>query len=431
MENVVITGYGIACPLGMGGEAVARAVAGSQSGVRAIPAMADAGWPAPLGGVIQDGDFDPKEWVKPRKSLKVMAREIQLAFACGEQAWDAAGLQDTAIDPERMGVVCGAGLMYCDPSELEASYRACMPEGGFEFDLWGQAGMRELYPLWMLKYLPNMSASHLGIRRDARGPTNSIAHGDASSLLALSEAAGIIRRGGADVMLTGGSSSRLHLVDPLWPEGARAWRSGVDPAEACRPFDADRTGSICGEGAAVLVLESESHARRRGARPLARVASVVCRSEDSTPTHKPTGRAIEQSIAGALERSGVTREELAFVKAHAGGARRGDAIEARAIRNTLGDIPVTAPKSYFGNCGAAGGAVELTLAVMALAGGQTPSTLNYQTPDPECPVNVVTAPQPLSGEAVLALNHNLAGQSVAAVLQRSEAEPGGLSLRAT
>lgn len=418
MDNVVITGIGIACPLGIGREAVWAAIGRGESGVRRIPHMDDAGWPIPMGGVIPDDDFDPKEWVKPRKSLKVMAREIQLAFACGEQAWDSAGLETANVDPERMGVVCGAGLMYCEPDELETAYRACIVDGKFDYDRWGEAGLGEMFPLWMLKYLPNMAACHLGIRRDARGPTNSIAHGDASSLLALAEALSVIRRGMADVMMVGGSSSRLHMVDPFWPECIDAWREGIDPATACRPFDKDRVGAVCGEGAAVMVLESESHARRRGAKPLATLSAVATRSEASTASHRPTGRAIAQSIEAALGQADLKPADVALVKAHAGGARRADAVEARAIRETLGDAPVTAPKSYFGNAGAAGGAVELAVTLMAMDAGLALPTLNYRKPDPECPVEVVASTKMLGGDAVLALNHNLAGQAVAAVLTR-------------
>jgi 3-oxoacyl-[acyl-carrier-protein] synthase II len=416
VENVVITGFGVACPIGVGKEQAWSSIEAGRSGVRVIQDMAAAGWPAPLGGVIPDDGFDPKEWVQPRKSLKVMAREIQLAFAAGEQSWEAAGIKESAVDPERMGVVFGAGLMYCENDELESAYRACIEDGRFLVDRWGQFGMRQMYPLWMLKYLPNMSASHLGIRRDARGPTNSIAHGDTSSLLALGEATAIIRRGAADVMLTGASSSRMNMLDPLWPEGAEIWRAGIDPAEACRPFDATRGGAVCGEGAAVFTLESERHAKLRQASPIARVASVVSRSEGATATRRPTGRAIEQAIAAAMHEAQLTADDLACVNAHAGGGRLGDAVEAQAIRRALGDVPVTAPKSFFGNSGAAGGAVEMAVGLLAMEQSMNPPTLNYATPDPECPVQVVTRLTPTNRRAVLMLNHNGTGQAVAAVI---------------
>ncbi len=385
MENVVITGYGVACPIGVGREQAWTSIEAGRSGVRVIQDMADAGWPAPLGGVILDEDFDPKQWVQPRKSLKVMAREIQLAFAAGEQSWEAAGIEDSAFDPDRLGVVFGAGLLYCENEELTPAYSACIEEGRFLADRWGPEGMRQMSPLWMLKYLPNMSACHLGIRRDARGPTNSIAHGDTSSLLALGEAAAIIRRGAADVMLTGASSSRMNMLDPLWREGAEIWRSGLEAAGACRPFDATRAGAVCGEGAAVFTLESERHARLRKARPIARVAAVVSRSEGSTATRRPTGRAIEQAIAAAMQQADLTADDLACVNAHAGGGRLGDAVEAQAIHRVLGDVPVTAPKSFFGNSGAAGGAVEMAVGLLGARAGAQPADAQLRRARPAVP----------------------------------------------
>lgn len=418
MQQVLITGLGVACPIGLGLEEVWSSIEQGASGIREMPAMRDAGWPAPFGGMIPDAAFDPKEWIQPRKSLKVMAREIQLAYASGEMAWTSAGLEDAPVDPDRVGVVFGAGLMYCTPEELAPSYVACMEKGKFNYDRWGGVGMRELYPLWMLKYLPNMSACHLGIRRDARGATNSIAHGDASSLLALQEAAGVITRDAADVMLVGASSSRLNMLDPLWREGAAAWKSGLTAEEVCRPFDAARLGSVCGEGAAVLVIESESHAERRGAAPLARVAGVACRNEGAAALRNPTGKSIELAIQAALEVADVTADDLAFVSAHAAGSPVLDAVEARAIHNVLGDAPVTALKSYFGNCGASTGAVELSIAVQALLAGHTPRTLNYSQPDPDCPVNVVSETAPSNKEAALVLSFNSVGQAVAAVITK-------------
>ncbi|TWT73843.1 Actinorhodin polyketide putative beta-ketoacyl synthase 1 [Posidoniimonas polymericola] len=417
MENVVITGYGIACPLGVGREQVWSSIEQRRSGVRVYERMAGTDWPIPFGGIIRDEDFDPKEWVKPRKSLKVMAREIQLAFAAGEQAWDHAALEDATVDPERMGVVFGAGLMYCPPEELEASYQACLSEDGrFDYESWGPVGMRELFPLWMLKYLPNMSACHTGIRRDARGPTNTIAHGDASSLMALSEAASMIQRGATDVMFVGASSSRLNQLDPLWREGAAAWKAGVDPAEACRPFDRARTGAVCGEGAGVIVLENQRHAQRRGANIIARVASVAVRNEGRPPKSVKQGRAIVNAVNAALEQAGVTPDELAFVSAHACGSVEQDEVEAAALRATIGDAPVTAPKSFFGNTGASGGSVEMAVTLSAIEHGAIPPTLNYETPDPNCPVNVAAEQTPFDKPAVLKLNYNLMGQAVATVL---------------
>ncbi|MEM8866497.1 MAG: beta-ketoacyl synthase N-terminal-like domain-containing protein, partial [Planctomycetota bacterium] len=379
--------------------------------------LVEAGWIAPFGGQVTN--FDAKKFVKPRKSLKFMADEIQWAFAAGEQAWSHAGLEDGAVDPERLGVVCGAGLMYCDMAELDPPYRKSLnDEQKFDFSRWGSEGMRELFPLWMLKYLPNMSACHISIRRDARGPTNTVAHADASSLLALGEAADVIRRGDADVMVTGGSSRKLHMTDPLWHAGAKFWQSGEDPATACRPFDATRVGPVCGEGAAMLVLESRSHALRRGAKPIAEVLSVASRSEPSLDADGFSGQSIRQAIEVAMVDAEVAADQIGSINAHGSGMPAEDAVEAAAIHAAVGDTPVTAPKSYLGNLGAGGGAVELMVSLLALERGVIPPTINHQQTDPACPVNVVTETTATDKPALLALNYNTTGQSVAAVVKK-------------
>ena len=157
-------------------------------------------------------DFDPKQYVRPRKSLKVMSRDIQLAFAAADLACVDAGLRERPVDPERLGVIFGAALIPGELDELAGTYRSCLVDGKFDFRRWGPAAMAEMFPLWMLKYLPNMPACHIGIGQDARGPNNSITMGDVSSLSALAEAVRILERGQADAMIVGGVGARLHPV---------------------------------------------------------------------------------------------------------------------------------------------------------------------------------------------------------------------------
>ncbi|MEQ8849101.1 beta-ketoacyl synthase N-terminal-like domain-containing protein [Botrimarina sp.] len=420
MPEVLITGVGVVSPIGIGVDAVAESLRERRTGIDRIAELAEVGWIAPFGGRVTD--FDPKKYVQPRKSLKVMAREIQLAFAAGELAWADSGLEDTSVDPERVGVVGGAGLLYCDLEELAAPLAESLNAQG-EVDLveWGERGLRQLFPLWMLKYLPNMAACHVGIRRQAFGPTNTISLGDVSSLLAVGEAAAAIERGAADVMLAGGTSTKLDLTDLLFHGGAGLSRRADDPRGACRPFDAERDGAVAGEGAAYFVLESREHAERRGlgvrgGAAWGRVASVATRFEDSVASRRPTGKSIAAAAAAALDAAGVGADRLAFVKAHGSSRRESDAVEAQAIARVVGDRPVTAPTSYVGSSGAAGGAVELALALVAWRDGLVPATLNYTTADPDCPLNVAAEHRDAEGSSILALNYALTGQSVAAVI---------------
>jgi 3-oxoacyl-[acyl-carrier-protein] synthase II len=412
--EVVITGMGIVSPIGVGRDAVWNAIVARRCGIRRLPQLADAGWLAPWGGTVED--FDPKALIQPRKSLKVMSREIQLGCAAAELAWQDAGLADAKLDPERFGVIGATNLLYCELEELALPYQAWIAQEDFDIRRWSERAMGEMYPLWLLKYLPNMPACHIGIRYDARGPNNTISEADVSSLLAVAEAADVIRRGLADVMIAGGTGARLNTTDMMWHRGARMAREAADPQTVCRPFDRGRTGMVYGEGAAKFVLESRDHALARGARPLARVAGAACRCEPSAQSMRPRGDAIGRAIVAALQLAGLAPADVGHVNAHGNSTLEDDAAEAQAIRRTLGDVPVTAPKSFFGNLGSGSGAVELAVSLVALEHGVVPPTLNYETPDPACPVNVVRKSQPAANGTFVALNHNTTGPAAAVVI---------------
>lgn len=415
MREVVITGVGIVSPIGVGSEQVWDSIVARRSGVRLLPELAAGAWLAPFGGDVRD--FGPKELIQPRKSIKVMSREIQLAVAAAELAWQDAGLGNATLDPDRFGVVGAAGLLYCDLEELRIPFLEWTKHEEFEIHRWSREAMGEMYPLWMLKYLPNMPACHIGIRYDARGPNNTIAEADVSSLMALAEGADVIRRDLADVMIVGGTGSRINTTDYLWHAGARVARLGADdPATVCRPFDVRRSGLVYGEGAAKIVLESRDHAERRGVRPLARVAAAASRCEPSAVSLRPSGKAIRQAIQAALSAAGAEPFHIGHVNAHGNSTREDDAAEAQAIRQMLGDVPVTAPKSFFGNLGHGSGMVELGISLLAMRHGVVPPTLNYEMPDPECPVNVVTELTPTDRSAFIALNHNTTGQAASVVI---------------
>jgi 3-oxoacyl-[acyl-carrier-protein] synthase II len=414
-RDVVITGLGVISPIGVGRAAVWDAVTSGRSGVRTVPRLVEAGWVAPYGGEVLD--FDPKELIQPRKSIKVMCREIQFASAAAEMAWRDAGLAQATLDPDRFGVIGAAGVMYCDLEELRIPFVEWLKQEDFDIHRWSRQAMGELYPLWMLKYLPNMPACHIGIRYDARGPNNTISLGDVSSLLAIIEAAEVIGRDLADVMIVGGTGTRLNVTDFLWRGPVRLACNGeCDPATLCRPFDARRSGMVYGEGAAQLVLESRAHAEGRGARPIARVAGYATRCELIAERLQPTGDAIRRAIRAAMSAAEIDAADIDYVNAHGNSTREDDPPEAQAIRLALGDVPVTALKSFFGNLGPGSGMVELALSLVAMGQGAIPPTLNYETPDPECPVNVVTKLQRTEKPALMKLNHNSTGQAAALVI---------------
>lgn len=387
-REVVITGLGVVSPIGIGRDAFWAALDAGQSGIREVPALAQArDVPLRLAGMFTD--FDAKQYVQPRKTIKVMCREIQAAYAAAMIAMQDASLVKDQFDPMRMGVVLGSEMFYGDMDELLDSYRHSMHNGVFDAGDWTPNAMKDLFPLWMLKYLPNMPACHIGIVNDARGPNNTIVQGGTSSLLAIHEAAMVIERGQADVMLSGGSGARVTFSGALF----RGWKHlslwQGEPAEALKPFDRRRDGGLYGEGDAVLVLESREHAVARGAKILARIAGFASRNEPGTRGYTITGKAIRSSISAALKSASMTPADIGHVNANAGGLLVADKIEAQAIHAEMGDVPVTAPKSFFGDLGASSGAVEMLASVLALQHGRVPRTLNYQEADPECPVNVI------------------------------------------
>ncbi len=412
---IVVTGMGVVSPIGIGKEPFWAALGEGRSGIRRFEMAVDPTAPPAIGGQV--ADFDPKQYVRPRKSLKVMSRDIQLAFAAADLACADAGLREKPVDPERLGVVFGAGVIPCELDELIGPCRTCTVDGKVDLGRWGQTAASELFPLWMLKYLPNMPACHIGIGQDARGPNNSITLGDVSSLSALAEAVRILERGQADALIVGGVGARLHPTD--WVRGPMLGlsRRGDAPEAASRPFDARRDGMVNGEGAAAVVLESGPRAQARGAAALARVLGYAGVFAPRRNGQCPLGEAVRRVILAALRDAGLAPADVGMVVAHGLSTIDDDRIEAQAIRETLGGVPVTAPKSYFGHLGTAAGALETVVGVLALQHGLIPPTLNYEYPDPQCPINVIHGqPAPLAKSVALVLSHSRHGQAVAVVL---------------
>lgn len=416
MRDVVITGIGVVSPIGIGREAFWKGLVEGRSGVGPITSFDATELPVRFGGQIHD--FDPKLYVRPRKSLKVMSREIQLGFTAADLALIDSGLPEAGVAPERFGVIFGADMIYTDLADVEGPFRACRVDGRFHFDRWGDSASSDLYPLWLLKHLPNMIASHVAIAHDARGPNNTIVLGDVSSLLAIAEASSIIARGAADVMIAGGAGCRLHPLAILARGETLLSHRHLDCERACRPFDRNRDGMVNGEGAGAFVLESADHAARRKAIVRGRVLATCCRHEPRrTRTSPLEGRSLAAAIRGALAATGLSAKDLSHVNANGLATTVEDRIEARAIRDTLGRVPVTAPKGSFGHLGAGTGVVELAASLVGLEHGLIPPTCNHEETDAECPVDVVHGePRPAGSGAILTVNVARTGQAAATVV---------------
>lgn len=382
--DVVVSGMGVVSPIGIGIDPFWKSLTDGVSGVRIRPEFADTTMPYRIAADVLD--FNAKEYVRPRKSLKVMCSPIQYGFAAAQMAVEHANLVDSGIDPDRIGVVFGAETFFADPEDVENVFFRCIVDGKYQHNRWGEFAMREIMPLWMLKYLPNMVASHISIAQDARGPNNTICQAELSSQLATIEGINLIQRGAADVVIVGGTGSTMETTALVYRGSYALTQNVADPVTASRPFDANRDGMVVGAGAAALVLESAEHAAARGQKTLARFRGYnrQFQNYDSEDFSKGIG----SSITLALEQAGLAREDIAHVNANGLSTIRDDELEAAAIADVLGDTHVFAAKSYFGNIGPGTSTMEMIASIQALNERRLPPTLNFEQPDPACPVNV-------------------------------------------
>ena len=276
-----------------------------------------------------------------------MSRDIQFGVAAAEFACRDAGHNKQPINPERFGVLFGADMIPCELKEIAPAYRHCIVDGQFDFEKWGNAAMTDIFPLWMLKYLPNMPACHIGIGQDAHGPNNTLTLCDVSSLSAAAEAVRVLTRGAADAMVVGGAGSKIQPTILFRGGAFELSHRGDDPPGAARPFDATRDGMVNGEGAAAFMFETGEHAQARHSAVYARVLGFSVAFEPMGDDHVLHGVSIRQAMHGALLDAGIEAAEVGCLVAHGIGTIRDDHREAEAIRDILGDVAVTVPKSYY------------------------------------------------------------------------------------
>ncbi|MEK6238747.1 MAG: beta-ketoacyl-[acyl-carrier-protein] synthase family protein, partial [Planctomycetales bacterium] len=277
-RRVVVTGLGVISPIGSTVETFWDALIDSRSGVTPMECLPTQPYPFNFAGSVLDftghiNDMSVEELSKAakkvvRKGMRVMNRETQMGVAAAHQALANAGFKPGEHDPERVGASFGTGYMVTVPNEMIKAIETCTDDGGeFDFNRWGDAGMREINPLWLLKYLPNMPACHIAIYNDFRGPNNSLTQGEVAANVAVGEAFHVIARGAADMMVAGATGTRLHPLRTIHTvlQEQIAPANGLQPEEISRPFDLNRTGMVVGEGAGAIVLEDYDAAHQRGA----------------------------------------------------------------------------------------------------------------------------------------------------------------------
>lgn len=424
-RRILITGMGILSPIGIGIEAFQDSLMSGKSGIKKSELYSCLA--APDTCVAEVSDFNDstikKQYLKQqRRSLKVMCREIQLGVASANLAMDDSGIDLESLDSERFGIEFGANLMLSPPEVLHGACVASSTGDKFEFERWGSDGLPKMEPLWLLRYLPNMPACHIGIIMDAQGPSNSITQAEASGNLVLGEAQRVLERGWADVMVAGVTGTRVHEVKSihakLWDQLAD---SPADFVKRSRPFDKDRNGQVVGEAACSLLLEEESHAKARGAKVWGELLGTGASCVISRDGAINTRMAIANAIKAALKRAGVEAGDIGHINAHGLGDSEFDVVEFQAIQDVFGEkateVPVTALKSYFGNSGSACGIVEASGSLVGLQQGVIPATLNYETADPDCPLNIVrNEPLPTDNKLFLNISTTTFGQASASVI---------------
>lgn len=359
MKRVVITGTGAMTALGEGAEALWSAAREGRTGIDRIrfgENGTEISFPA---AAIQN--FSPEKFVTQRKALKVMARDIQLAVAAASLALDDALVKSAAVDRRRFGIIVGSGVLNHELDELAYSVLQSLgPDKRLDLKKFGTDGLPALFPLWLLKYLPNMSACHISIFFDLQGPNNTLTTGASAGLGAVAEAFRIIRRGSADLMLAGGAESRLN------PLGLSQYRlMNVLSDDGYRPFDRASRGFIVGEGGGFVVLEELEHAKKRGARIYGEIIGAGTAASDAPALAMKT----------ALAQSGIGARDVDYVQAAGIGLPQEDDREAEAIESVLGastDLCVTASKPVTGFTGYSAGALDFILSSLAVSKQEVP-----------------------------------------------------------
>ena len=426
MHRVVVTGIGVVSPNGVGRRAFSEAIVEGRSGVGRIESFDTSGQAIQVAGEVKGFDVMPFLG-EHKKSAKLMSRAVGFAVGAAELAMDDSGLDRERIDCERFGVCMGTGVTPMDVAELAGPMaKGLGSDGAFDVGRFTVAQAEAIFPLWLLRLLPNMAAAHISILHHAMGPNNTVVTACAAGTQAVGEAFRLIGRGDADLMLAGGCDSRL---DPLFLVAYTAMnavsKSNRPPSEVSRPFDGERDGFVLGEGAAVLILESLRHARRRKAKIYAEIVGYGSSFDAYGITRpEPEGRGAALSMKAALREARVDPADVDYINAHGTSTRLNDIMETVAVKRVFGDraraVPMSSQKSMVGHLIGASGALEAAATALSLERGVVPPTINQDTPDPVCDLDYVpnTAREYPRLRTALSNSFGFGGQNASLVMSR-------------
>jgi len=393
VTSVVVTGRGVVSSIGEGPDAFFEALLAKRSGI------ADG-----IGACV---DFDPEVGMTPKEARRA-DRYTQLAVAAAVQAAEEAGLPD-GVDPERLGVLVGTGV-----GGLATLQNECQA--------WLEGGDRAVSPHFVPMMMPNAAAGTIAMRFGAHGPGFSVSSACATGGHAIGEATRMIARGEVDAVIAGGTEAALTgLCIAAFKRMGALSREGVS-----RPFDAERDGFVMGEGAGVLVLEREEHAKARGAEILARIAGYGA-SNDAFHITQPdeNGRGATQAMRATLADADAATGDVGYINAHGTSTPFNDKIETHAIKQVFNGSatppPVSSTKSHIGHLLGAAGAVEAIVCIEAVRRGVLPPTINYEHQDPECDLDYVPeGPREAPGlELALSNSFGFGGQNACLAVRRA------------
>ncbi len=379
MRRVVVTGMGIACPLGVGVEYVWRRLINADSGIGAIVSFDASDSPCKVAGQVPDGTratggLAINEWI-PVKDQKKMDRFIHLAMVAGSEAVEDSGwVPETEDDRCATGVMIGSGI-----GGLETIYQASI--------LVHEGKGRRLSPFFIPSALSNLASGHLSIKYGFKGPNHSVVTACATGVHAIGDASRLIALGDADVMLAGGAEATVCELGIAGFCASRALSTEFNdrPTAASRPWDKDRDGFVMGEGAGVVVLEEYEHAKRRGAKIYAEVAGYGMSGDASHITAPAEGHeGAFRSMRNAMKNGGFSPADIQYVNAHGTSTPLGDDLELEAVERLFGDaargLAMSSTKSATGHLLGAAGAIEAVFSILAIRDGVAPPTLNLDQP---------------------------------------------------
>jgi len=424
-RRVVVTGMGWVTPLGADLEGVWQRLLAGHSGIGYISLFDASNFPTKIAAEVRDWDLsdvgeDPKQW-------EYQGRHTRFAVGAAKKAVAASGVLDAPLDPLRFGIYTGSGEGQQDFERFTQMMVAAMHDGAAELDMaaFTRKGLEILHPIAELEQEPNMPAAHLASLFGAEGPNVNCLTACAASSQAIGEAAEIIRRGEADVMLSGGAHTMIHPFGVTGFNLLTALSTHNDePQKASRPFDRLRDGFVLGEGAGMVVLEDLDRAKARGATIHGEIVGYGSTADAYriTDTH-PEGRGAIRCMEMALADAEVGTEDIDYINAHGTSTVVNDRVETLAIKQVFGprahQIPVSSTKSMMGHLIAAAGATELIICLLAIRDNVVPPTMNLEHPDPDCDLDYVpNQARPVPCDTALTNSFGFGGQNISLVLRR-------------